>query len=309
MRPLSVVLWAAMSVCLLAGEQPADVGTHLQACSVTIKLSGSDAGSGTVVIRAIEGKDTAFVLTAAHVVDQFRKVKEIITPSGEAKKQIVYDDVMVLQEFREEGRTVGDTQWYAKIVNVDNRRDIALLRVRAHAIFKDSITFWPGDAIPPVGSRVYHCGSPAGQMNAASLTNGIISQIGRQIPDFVGSENGVYDQIDASALPGSSGGMIATQEKGEYIGMLTVGMVGSDNFHYFVPIRLIREWADEINVKWLLDVSVKCPTDDEIKKIPVESTPPGLLQNKAAMSMNGLRRMDSPNASDRSILIPEELLR
>ena len=266
----------------------ASVGEQLQSTSVTVATS-SGSGSGAILLRTPEGgQETAFILTAAHVVQSCRQVRDIVTQDGTSKKAVTYEDVNIRQDKIEDGRTVGETRLQCKILTVDNRRDVALLLVRARGLFKDGVTFHLDATIPTVGTRIYHCGSPAGDMNAASLTSGIISQVGRRIPDFVGDENGYYDQIDAATRPGSSGGIIAVQDSGVYIGMLTVGLSGGDNFSYFTPIRLIRDWATELKAEWILDPKQKAPTRELILKLPIESTPPEMSPRAAGPKTAGV---------------------
>ena len=66
--------------------------------------------------------------------------------------------------------------------------------------------------------------------------------------------------------------MIALKSDGRYIGMITLGLRGGDNFHWIVPARSILEWADEVNVRWLFDKSRKRPTELDINKIVLEHT-------------------------------------
>ena len=275
---LIMFLWCMLYTVFLSA---ASVGEQLQSASVTVATS-SGSGSGAIVLRTPEGEpEIAFVLTAAHVVESCRQVRDIVTVDGTSKKAITYEDVAVRQDKIEDGRTVGELRLQCRVLNVDNRRDVALLMVRAKGLFSTGVSFYLDAPIPAVGTSVYHCGSPAGQMNAASLTGGIIAQVGRRIPDFVGDENGYYDQIDAATRPGSSGGIIALQADGRYIGMLTVGLTGSDSFGYMTPIRLIRDWAREVKAEWVLDSKQKAPAREQILKMPIESTPPELAPRAA----------------------------
>ena len=268
------ILFVAV-VLLMSTVEAAElaVGPRLQESSVAIKKSYSDVGSGTIILRTIEGKQVAWVLTAAHVIDNLRSVETVIAPDGTERKQVTYKDAELMQQIRQGGRPVRQILDFAKVVSVDKQRDIGLLRVRADGGYSQGAIFWLEEGLPAVGTLIYHVASPGGgNLNDASVTAGIVAQVGRSIEEFGGAE-AVYDQSDAGALPGSSGGMIALQSDGRWIGMITLGLRGTDSFHYFVPIRRVREWAKTINALWLLDPKEKQPTEDELLKIPLENTP------------------------------------
>ena len=64
--------------------------------------------------------------------------------------------------------------------------------------------------------------------------------------------------------------------------MITLGLKSGDNFHWIVPVRSVVNWAEEVNVMWLLDVSYNRPTENDIKAIVLEHVKPGYAgENKA----------------------------
>ncbi len=255
-------------------DVPNPVGPGLQRVSVNVLADGAQ-GSGTIFLVAIEGEQSAWVLTANHVIDGLREVSDVIDPEGKERKVIRYDDASIIQETVIDGRTVGEVKYDAKIISVDKRRDIALMRVRRGDFTSVGARFYLGRTIPSAGTEIYHCGAPGGIKTGGTctLTGGIISRIGVLLPSFGGgSEYGVFDQTDTAALGGSSGGMIALKSDGRYIGMITLGLRGGDNFHWIVPARSILKWADEVNVRWLFDKSQKRPTELDINKIILEHT-------------------------------------
>jgi S1-C subfamily serine protease len=278
---LAVVVCLALIVrAIAAAEAPEQIGPYLQRITVTIK-KGSDRGSGTVVTRPVEGKSVNWILTAAHVVRDLREVKDVIAPDGTERKEVRYRDSEVLQELNQDGRTVGEIKLDAKVINVDSRRDIALLRVRKSDFLAVSARFYLDDSPPSVGTPVLHCGSPGGQaIGAASVTSGVISRTGVRIEEYGGTE-GIYDQVDCAALGGSSGGMVCLRADGRYVGMVTLGLRGGDSFHWMVPVRTIRDWAEELGAEWLLDGEAKPPTEEDVAKIPLELASPGLQHTDA----------------------------
>lgn len=269
----------AVGLAVLVGNAiGGPIGPQLQRTSVNIKASTSSAGgaqgSGTVFLVPKAGKDqVAFVITAHHVVEDLREIQTVIDDKGNEKKHVRYRDAQIVQEVSnsKRSRLVGETRLDAKIINVDPARDIALLQVRAVGALVETGRFYLDDTVPEVGTEVLHCGAPGGQQigGTATLTAGIISRTGVRIPDFGGSE-AIFDQTDCSALGGSSGGMVCLRDDGRWIGMITLGLSGGDNFHWFVPVRHVKEWAKEIGAEWLVDPEAKAPSPAQIDAIPLE---------------------------------------
>ena len=289
---------AILTTVVLACDNPCrngmPVGVYLQTISVNIK-TGTGQGSGTIFITEVEGKKTAFVVTAYHVVEDLRKVRDVIAPDGSPRKKVEYDDATILQEQVDNGRVVGEIRYDAKVICVDSRRDIAVLRARKSDAFSISGYFYNGD-IPMPGTEIYHCGAPGGSDigGSASLTSGIISRVGVRIKDFTDSEYGVYDQVDCAALPGSSGGLIALRECGCWIGMITIGVRSSDNFHWFVPVRTFRQFAKEAKMEWLVDPNQPRPTEKDLEGIPVELNQVTAAPTKAASQSGEPLRFERP---------------
>lgn len=284
----TAILWAVALIAMYAllcgvlavncpgAEVTNTVGPHLQAVSVNV-LAGRSQGSGTIFLVKVEGKEAAFIVTANHVIDGLREVSSVIGADGDTKKVIRYGDAQVIQEQVQAGRTVGEVKYDAKIINIDTRRDIALLRVRKGDFAKVSAVFYLG-GIPVVGTEIYHCGAPGGKETGGTctLTGGIISRVGVRIPGFGGgSEHGVFDQTDTAALGGSSGGLLALKDDGRFIGMITLGLGGgNDSFHWYVPARSIYSWSKEIGVEWLFNPGLKRPTEEDVKGIILEHLAP-----------------------------------
>jgi S1-C subfamily serine protease len=281
MRRNLVILVCAL--CMMAhsvlGAEP--IGPSLQKLSVNIAAGSSVQGSGTLVVVEIDKKPTVWALTAEHVVRRQKQTRDVVGPEGETRKQVSYKDVSVVQEQVMDGRTVGEIKYDARVVSVDPRRDIALLRIRAD-FTQVGVAFYMDDTIPQPGTPIFHCGAPGGKEigGTATLTAGIVSRLGVRIPDFGGSEHGVFDQTDCASMGGSSGGMVALQSDGRYIGMITLGLQGGDSFNWIVPIRSIRDWANELKIPWLLDPKAERPTEEEIQAIPLELNPSGFTKSE-----------------------------
>jgi len=259
---------------------PENIAAHLQSCCVTLK-AGSAEGSGTIFLRSVEGQSVVFILTAHHVVEGLRRTKKVINDKGDSKTQISYGDAHVVQEWldQETGERVGETKVLSKILTVDAKRDIALLEVKAKGWKNVSMQFSQEEKFIGAGTAIIHCGSPGGQsMGAGSVLFGNVARVGCRIPEFGPFP---FDQLACPALGGSSGGMVVRRtgsEAGRWVGMITLGLRGADSFHWMVPIRVLRDWAEEVDVEWLLADDGKT-TRDDINKIPLENSKTGFDRN------------------------------
>jgi serine protease Do len=166
-----------------------------------------DAGAGFVL------SDDGYIVTNAHLVAYMDEVTVKLTDKREFK---------------------------AKVVGVDRRTDIALLKVDARGLSPVAI----GDPSRlQVGDWVAAIGSPFGFDN--SVTAGIVSAKGRSIPD----ETYVpLIQTDVAVNPGNSGGPLFNL-RGEVIGINSMIYTGSGGYmgvSFAVPIDLAIKVADEL---------------------------------------------------------------
>lgn len=246
------------------------VAQHLQDISVTIVSKGrfGGEGSGVIVTRKTQGGDKVnFVWTAAHVIDNLRKTKQVIdSKSGGQKTVVEFDDAMVVKALVEDGRMVGKIEFHAEVIRYNAEEDLALLRLRKKDFVKSSAVFYLEQKngkplIPPVGTKLLHVGSLLGQLGSNSMTEGIMSQHGRLINKVV------FDQTTVTAFPGSSGGGVYTKD-GKLVGLVLRG--AGETFNLIAPVRRIHEWSKRASVEWAVDEKVKMPTDDDLKKLPVE---------------------------------------
>ena len=138
---------------------------------------GQGLGSGFVI--SADG----YILTNAHVVAQS-------------------DEVVV--------RLADSREFKGKIVGVDSRTDIALLKVNATGL--PTVTLGNSEDLK-VGEWVAAIGSPFGFVN--TITAGIVSAKGRSLPDesFV-----PFIQTDVAVNPGNSGGPLLNL-RGEVVGI------------------------------------------------------------------------------------------
>jgi hypothetical protein len=241
---------------------------RLQDVSVTIK-SGFGQGSGVLFTRKVDNDTITFVWTAGHVVDNLRKTRNVIV-NGSPKTVIEFEDAQVVQEFKQDGRRIGEIKMEARVVrysDAEQGEDLALLEVRKRNFVpaETTVDFYDGE-IPKIGTELYHVGSLRGQIGANSLTTGIVSQIGRVLD--LGANGTVFDQTTVTAFPGSSGGGVFLKSDGKYVGMLVRG--GGEQFNFIVPVRRLRAWAKQANIEWAIDQTKPLPSAAEMKKLPIE---------------------------------------
>ncbi|MFQ5828373.1 MAG: trypsin-like peptidase domain-containing protein [Candidatus Methylomirabilia bacterium] len=186
-------------------------------------------GSGVIV------DPSGIALTNAHVIQRATDV-EVITADGEKHK--------------------------AKVVGMDKRTDLAVLRLEGRGPFPAAVL---GDSqTVNVGDWVLAIGSPFGL--AQTVTAGIISAKGRIIGQ------GPFDdflQTDAAINPGNSGGPLANMN-GEVIGINTAIVAGGQGIGFAIPINMAKKIYTDLVARgkvargWL-GVSVQPLTQDLAK--------------------------------------------
>ena len=273
MKNVLFSLIAAFSLSAIAQEKPT-TADHLQNVSVTIRSEGqwsNGEGSGVIFTRKdAKGNQVNFVWTAAHVIDNLRSTREVLV-NGSKKTIVEFKDPMIVKEIRQNGRTVGRLQMDAEVLkysNADDGHDLALLRVRKFNFVKDTVTFHLEGEIPKLGTDLLHVGSLLGQMGANSMTDGIYSQHGRLIKSL---NKHVFDQTTVTAFPGSSGGGVYLKSNAKYIGMLVRG--AGEGFNLIVPVRRMQDYCEKHKIMWALNPNLPMPSDDDLKKLPIEHEP------------------------------------
>jgi serine protease Do len=164
-------------------------------------------GSGFIISQ------DGYILTNAHVV---RNADEVVVKLSDKR------------------------EFSAKIVGVDSRTDVALLKIEAAGLPK--VTMGNPDNLK-VGEWVVAIGSPFGL--ESTLTAGVVSAKGRALPQ----ENFVpFIQTDVAINPGNSGGPLFNLN-GEVVGInsqiysRTGGYMG---LSFAIPINVAMEIADQL---------------------------------------------------------------
>lgn len=111
----------------------------------------------------------------------------------------------------------------AKLVGVEPRKDIAVLKLVAPQNFHSLSNFHPFNLVNAdelvVGQKTIAIGNPFGLDH--SLTTGVISALGREVPGIGGVNIRNMIQTDASINPGNSGGPLLDSQ-GSLIGLNTM---------------------------------------------------------------------------------------
>jgi len=271
----SLIVFFAFPIRHTAGaEKSPSTSEHLQNVSVTIRSEGefsNGEGSGVIFSRKdAKGNLVNFVWTAGHVVDNLRSTRKVLV-GGAPKTLVEFKDPLVVKEIRQGGRTVGRLQMDAEVLKYSDAtdgHDLALLRVRKFNFVKDSVTFHLDEGIPTLGTDLLHVGSLLGQMGANSMTDGIYSQHGRILKQL---NKHIFDQTTCVAFPGSSGGGVYLKKDAKYIGMLVRG--AGEGFNLIVPVRRMQEYCTKHDIMWALNAKLPMPSDEDLKKMPIENSP------------------------------------
>jgi len=179
-------------------------------------ITGNIFGSGTVIKK----DDKIFVITAAHVIEGFKKRK--IAPH------------IITRYFTKPIK--------AKIVKMNSARDLALLKMS----IRDSKIKWfakISTSHPRIGDHVWLIGSPHDQPN--TVTDGVVSR------RMIFARKGYKERITimgstAHGFFGSSGGGVFN-DKGELIGVFNViahifGYGHLPGGNYFIPLQYLQDF-------------------------------------------------------------------
>lgn len=236
----------SLLVCLTAATVFAgEIVDYLQDTSLTVR-AGDSSGSGVLIAKGA----VTYVLTAAHVVDGLRRVRQIIDPKTGASRSLVYfEPVEVVKFIVEDGVTVARIEAAAEVIRYSDAEfgeDLALLRVNKRNFSTVSAKFYVETNLVSLGTELIHVGSLLGEFGANSVTTGIYSAKGRLL------FGKVFDQTSAAAFPGSSGGGVFLKD-GRYVGMIVRG--AGETYNLIVPIRRIATWAKRVKIEFILDAS------------------------------------------------------
>jgi serine protease Do len=152
------------------------------------------------------------------------------------------------------------SKYKAKLVGVDRKTDLAVLKLEANGKTFPFLRLADSDETR-VGDWVIAVGSPFGLQ--ATVTSGIISAKARQLGA------GPYDdflQTDAAINPGNSGGPLVNM-RGEVVGINTAMVKGGSGIGFAIPANMVKRVSSELQAtgkvtRGWLGVSLQALTAD-----------------------------------------------
>jgi S1-C subfamily serine protease len=175
------------------------------------------AGAGTGIIFDPRG----FILTNSHVVQ---------SPDGSGLAQ-------ALRVALDDGRVVG-----AQVINDDPPNDLAIIKIDAPnlqpAQLADSDALRIGEPVVAIGYALALPGGP-------TVTQGVVSALGRSIEEPNGVVLPNLVQTDAAINPGNSGGPLLNAQ-GQVIGANTAGAAQAQGINFAVAINQARPAIDSV---------------------------------------------------------------
>jgi hypothetical protein len=198
-------------------------------------------------------------------VDSRDSVFKVNTSSGTGSgfylkdRNILVTNFHVVQGFRTVAIEDQEKERYtASVVFVNPYSDLAFLRpTRGWRAPDDSF-----DSFASVENReqVFVLGYPFGM--PYTETKGIVSSA-RQLMD-----GRHYIQTDAAVNPGNSGGPVVNS-RGQLVGITTSKFTNADNMGFAIPVEVLNEDLESLNMNQELEYSVKC---DSCKTLLYEKT-------------------------------------
>jgi S1-C subfamily serine protease len=138
----------------------------------------------------------------------------------------------------------------AKLLGGDRNKDVAVLELEDNNESLTAIGIPPAGAPLHVGQTAIAIGNPFGLDH--TLTVGVVSALGRDVPGYGGVTIRGMIQTDASINPGNSGGPLLDSQ-GLLVGMNTMIMSRSSGIGFAVPVDTIRRVATQIISKGHVD--------------------------------------------------------
>ncbi|WP_238885618.1 S1C family serine protease [Clostridium sp. YIM B02551] len=127
-------------------------------------------------------------------------------------------------------------EYKAKVVNYDESRDLALIRLQDKVDMPGVATLGDSSKLQ-AGEDVIAIGNPLGKEFVGTVTKGIVSATNRTLQNQDGSTS-VYIQTDAAINPGNSGGPLINS-RGEVVGINSakISENGVEGIGFSIPIN------------------------------------------------------------------------
>lgn len=178
----------------------------------------------------------------------------------------------VIANAKEVTVTLSDkTEVSATVVNYDNQKDIAMLKLKEGTKVPAVAELGDSDEVYP-GQEVIAIGTPLSKNFAQTLTKGVISGNNRTI-DGENGESVNLIQTDAAINPGNSGGPLVNA-KGQVIGINSMkigsqaaGDAGVEGIGFAIPINEVKNKIDALSKPILnLGIQIREIDSDTAKK-------------------------------------------
>jgi S1-C subfamily serine protease len=252
-RWLLVAAVAALAGGLVGGGIVAAMDDDGPASTTVLRPSGGGASSAIVkpgdihgLLAKVQPAVVAIRTQAFDPQDVFRRVPQqgagtgmIISPDGEVltNRHVVPDGTTSIKVTLDGERDARD----ADVVGRSSATDVALLKIRnaknlPTVALGDSDKLLVGDAVVAIGNALALPGGP-------TVTEGIVSALGRELDDETGTLGNLI-QTDAAINPGNSGGPLVNAS-GEVVGIntaviQTAGNELAQNLGFAIAINTVK---------------------------------------------------------------------
>ena len=185
--------------------------------------------SGVVKVNVERNSETQFLMAGVGSGFVYDDIGHIIT-----NDHVIYDAKKITITF------VDGEAFLAEIIGSDPYTDIAVLRINSTIAILNPLSIGNSNNLK-VGEQVATIGNPFGL--SGSMTSGIVSQIGRLLPQESGYSIPDVIQTDAAINPGNSGGPLLNMDA-KVVGINTAIQSASGEFAgigFAVPSATIKK--------------------------------------------------------------------
>jgi len=213
-------------------------GNHLETVG---DITSIQASSGFSLIEIFEKTEESVVQVNVRANDGTSKPGNMGSGFVYSDKGYIITNNHVVDDAGKVTVTFLDGESYtAKIIGTDPDLDLAVLKVEVGATYLQPIPMGDSSQLK-VGEQITAIGNPFGL--SGSMTSGIISQMGRLLPQDSGYSIPDVIQTDAAINPGNSGGPLINM-KGEVVGINTAIQSATGEFSgigFAVPANTVKK--------------------------------------------------------------------
>ena len=213
-------------------------GNHLETVG---DITSIQASSGFSLIEIFEKTEESVVQVNVRANDGTSKPGSMGSGFVYSDKGYIITNNHVVDDAGKVTVTFLDGELYtAKIIGTDPDLDLAVLKVEVGATYLQPIPMGDSSQLK-VGEQITAIGNPFGL--SGSMTSGIISQMGRLLPQDSGYSIPDVIQTDAAINPGNSGGPLLNMN-GEVVGINTAIQSATGEFTgvgFAVPSNTVKK--------------------------------------------------------------------